>query len=269
MTNKLLSATVACVLGLAASFSNVPEANAQTVDELVQKGVVKIGVLSGNPPYDRIDDKGNVVGHSVDVAKRIAELMGVKAEIVPLVNAARIPALVSGRIDILVGSLVPSPERAKAVMFTSPYGGFETVIVGRNDLDVKSAKEMAGRSIAVPKSSLQDTVITAMNIDGLAIKRFDDDALANQALQSGQVDLTTSNRTTANDLYKGTKFNIKFSLYTQYFSIAVRRQQFDLLQWLNNTIFYLKTTGELEAIHQKWTHEPLPTIEGMGKFPTF
>lgn len=117
-----------CAATLAISLGVATHASATSVDEIVKRGTVKIGVLSGVPIYGTVDEKGNPAGYDIDVARLLSTYLGVKAELVPLTPPARIPALQAGKIDFLVATLAATPERAKAVMFTAPYSAFQMVI---------------------------------------------------------------------------------------------------------------------------------------------
>ena len=103
-------------------------ATAQGVDDIVAAGEVRIGVLTGAPPFGTIDERGNPAGYDVDVANLVAEYLGVTAKLVPLTPPARIPALEAGKVDFLVATLAPTPARARTVMFTMPYSAFRMVI---------------------------------------------------------------------------------------------------------------------------------------------
>ena len=266
-TGSLRLAAKGMVLGSLLAVAAAP-AGAETLDALVAKGKVAIGVMSGIPPYDSIDADGNTVGYHVDVANMIGKALGVEVELVPVNNASRIAALQSGRVDILVAQTTATPERAKAVMFTAPYGSYIQAIVARKDVAITTLDDLANKSVSVPKGSVQDLTLSSMNIPGLRIERFDDDALAMQALLSGQVDSTVAVEVMTNDLFakRGiTDYEIKVPLYKQYFSIGVRQGDFELLQWLNNFIFHVNVTGDLEKVHEKWTGVGMPG----GPLPAF
>ena len=70
-----------------------------------------------------------------DVAKLLAEDMGVTLNIVPVTGPNRIPYLLSNQVDILVASLGITPERAEQVDFSQPYAGIEIFVFGRARLD--------------------------------------------------------------------------------------------------------------------------------------
>ncbi len=238
-------------------------AQASTPDEFTARGVMKIGVVSGAPPFGIIDEKGAPAGYDTDVAGLIAKYMGVKAEIVPLVPPARIPALQSKRVDVLVSTLAPTPERAKTVAFTMPYSTFRLSILGAKNLEAKALTDLKGKKIAVPRGTTQDTALTRMALPGTSLVRFDDDATCAQAVFSGQVDAAAMPDTAVMQVMEknaGANAEFKFAFALQPNSMAVRKDQMELHQWLNNTIWWLKNSGELNEVSQKWLKTPLPDL---------
>jgi polar amino acid transport system substrate-binding protein len=84
------------------------------------------------------------------------------------------------------------------------------------------------------------------------------------------VDATAAVAVVANDIIKKqnlTNLEVKpqFPLFTLYWSMAVRKDAFNLHQWLNNFIYYYEVTGQLDELHKKWTGVSIPG----GKLPTF
>lgn len=252
-----LMLTAACAAGTVAS------ASAQTVADLMKKGKLTIGVVSGTPPFGSIDAKGTPIGYDVDVANLIGKYLGLPVEIVPLVPPARIPALESGKVDFLVATLAPTPERAKSVMFTIPYEGFQLSIVGQVGSKFKSLNDLVKKKVGVSRGSTNDTALTAMAPAGTVLVRFEDDSTVTQALMSNQVDAISIPNTMANEIVKtrgAGKIEVKFPYSVQPNSMTVRKGAFDLQQWLNTFISYIKVNGELDAISRKWTGSPLPAL---------
>ncbi len=240
-----------------------PQALAQSVQELVKGGTVKIGVISGAPPFGTVNEKGETVGYDVDVANLLGKYLGVKVEIVPLTAPARIPSLESRKADILVATLAPTPERAKAVMFSMPYSAFQMGIIAPKTTEVKELKALTGKKVGVPRGGTQDVALTRMNIPGVTIVRFDDDATSTQALIAGQVDASAVPNTIANELMKQrpeANLELKFTFSQQPNSIAVRKDAFELKQWINNFLYYIKVNGELDEVHRRWIGTALPEL---------
>lgn len=245
-------------------------ATAQTTADLVKKGRVTIGVLTGIPPYDTVDASGNTDGFLVDLARDAAKALGVELDVVPVNNASRAAALESGRVDFLIAHMTATPERAKTFLMTNPYGAYDMRFVAATSMPLKTLDDLKGKRVSVPKGSTQDAAVSGYGIEGLEVVRFDDDALAMQALISGQVDATAAVATVANDVIakRGlTNLEVKSDLpiFTLYWSMATRKDATELHQWLNNFIYYEEVTGRLNALHKKWVGVPMPG----GKLPTF
>lgn len=253
---KLLAFLLVLVAGLSL-------VQAQTVDEILDEGQINIGVVTGVPPFGSVNASGEVVGYDVDVANLIGEHLGVDVEITGLAPPARIPALQSDRVDMLVATLGPTPQRAQSVMFTMPYSAFLMSILAPVDSDYSNLEDLQGVSVAVPRGSPQDVELTRRAVEGTDIQRFQDDATAAQALFSGQVDAVAIPNITAMSILDQRNeegHELKFSFSQQPNSMTVRKDAFELQQWLNNFIYFTKLNGELDAISQEWIGEPLPDL---------
>ena len=111
----------------------------------------------------------------------------------PLAVANRIPALTTGRVDILFATMAMLPERAKAVQFSKPYvANIITLVAPKDDGDQDATPTWANLSSA-SRAQLQDTQVTKNAPAGTTIRRFDDDAATIQALLSGQVQAVGGN----------------------------------------------------------------------------
>ena len=270
MTRRILS-RAAAIFGLAALLAApVGAAMAQTTADIEKKGTVSIGVLTGIPPYDTVDSSGNTDGFLVDLAREAAKALGVELQVVPVNNASRAAALESGRVDFLIAHMTATPERAKTFLMTNPYGAYEMRFVAPKSLKLTSLDDLKGKRVSVPKGSTQDVAVSGYGIEGLEVVRFDDDALAMQALISGQVDATAAVAAVANDVIAKRGIDTlevksEVPIFTLYWSMATRKDATELHQWLNNFIYYTEVTGRLDALHKKWIGIPIPG----GKLPTF
>lgn len=267
MIAKLIRGAVAAV-ALTAALAG--PTIAQTTADITGKGRISIGVLTGIPPYDTIDASGNSDGFIVDLAREVAKALEVEVDIVPVNNASRAAALESGRVDMLIAHMTATPARAKTFLMTNPYGAYDMRFVAAKDLEINSLEDLAGKRVSVPKGSTQDVAVSGYGIEGLEVVRFDDDALAMQALISGQVDATAAVAAVANDVIAkqgldNLEVKTELPIFTLYWSMAVRKDATELHQWLNNFIYYQEVTGNLGALHEKWIGIPIPG----GKLPSF
>lgn len=224
---------------------------------------MKIGVLVGAPPFGSIDATGKPIGYDSDVANLVAKYLGVEATLVPLTPPARIPALEAGRVDFLVSTLAPTPERAKAVTFTIPYNIIQTGIYSAKGRKIKGWDDLKGLRVGVDNGSATVQILLDHNVN---VVRFQDDTTIMQALFSGQIDAFTTGDAQANAMLKlhpNADMEQKFVYSKQPNSMTVRKADTDLHQWLNNLIYYIKLNGQLNEISQRWIGEPLPEL------PTF
>lgn len=252
---------VSVALAMLFMVAGLSMARAQSINDLIAKGVLKIGVNSAAPPFSFVDSSGKVIGYDVDVGKVLAKYLGVKAEFTAYATAARIPALQSGKVDIVVATLTPTPARARVVMFTMPYVTFTTNVVAAGNADIHSFKDLAGKTVSVARGTPQEVALVAAAPKSTKIARFDNDAVAFQALASGQAEATVVPGTIFQEYKKAhpdTKLALKFLVARQFMSIAVRKDAFELRQWLNTVVSDMRTDGQLDKISEKWTGQPFP-----------
>ncbi|SFZ84667.1 polar amino acid transport system substrate-binding protein [Devosia enhydra] len=233
-----------------------------TLDEIVQRGKIVVGISLSTPPYGMTDANLQPAGFDVAIANLIARDLGVELEILDQVSQARIPNLTSNKVDIVISSLGITAERAKAIMYTNAIYVDEQMIIAPTSAAIASLEDLVGKRVGVTRSTTNDTIITDKAIEGTNIQRFEDDAATNQALFSGQVDAIVSGVAAANAINKETdQFQRKFAVRQSPMGIGVRRGDFDLHQWLNTEIMLLWNSGEIQAAQQEWlgiVNEELP-----------
>lgn len=100
-------------------------ASADTLDNVVKKGQLNCGVVLDFPPMGYFDKDNKPAGFDVDYCNDLATALGVKANILNLTWGERIPSLVSGKTDVVIGSTSDTLERAKSVGFSYPYFVFK------------------------------------------------------------------------------------------------------------------------------------------------
>ena len=220
-------------------------------------------MLIGSPPMGMVDSTGNPIGYDVDTANLIAKYLGVPVELTPLTPPSRIPALQAGKVDFLVATLAPTPQRALTVDFTQPYNAFQMAIVGNKAAKLATLDDLKNKTIGVNRGSSQEAALQRVAIPGAKITRFEDDSIVLQALLSGQIDSAAMPDTVVKDYLKtrpDADVESKFIFFQQPNSIAVRKGSDELRQWLNDTIYFMKVSGELDEISRKWTGLPLSNM---------
>jgi polar amino acid transport system substrate-binding protein len=95
-------------------------ASAHTLDEVMASKKLVVGVNPTLPPLGIFNDKNEIDGFDVDIARKLGELLGVKVEIVQVGSPDRIPFVSSGKIDAVLGAMTITAERQKVIDFTVP-----------------------------------------------------------------------------------------------------------------------------------------------------
>jgi polar amino acid transport system substrate-binding protein len=250
------------VAGLAAA-AFVQPAEAQTIDDVLSKKKLQVGILVDLPPFGVVNANNQYEGFDVDVSKLMAKYLGVDCELVAVTGPNRIPYLLTGKVDALVATFGITPERARQVQFCIPYSSIDIVLMAPKSRKITGPADLASLRVGVARASTQDTAIAAAAPPGTRIMRFDDDSTTAQALLSNQIDAIGVNTITARQLQAmnpSADYEYKFVLRHQPNGITLRRNQTELHQWVNTFIYFVKNNGELDAIHRKWLNAPLPEL---------
>src|SRR5215204_5661985 len=160
-----LSGLAAAALGLALS----AVASAQGADkfqDIISKGVVRIGVPVDAPPFGSVNQQRQPEGFDIELAELVAKALGAKLEMTQVTGANRIPYLLSDRVDIIISVMGLTPERAKQIMFTAPYANTFLAVFGPKSANVPSAAELGSMQIVAAKGTTQELAISATNPRG-------------------------------------------------------------------------------------------------------
>lgn len=236
---------------------------ADELDDVISKGKITIGVQVDLPPYGRLGADNEPEGFDVDVAKRLADDLGVELDLVVITAPAFIPSILTDQVDMVIATKGPSPQRSASVAFSVPYVGFNNTMVGARSLEVNSIEDIVGYRVGVTRGALTDDIVSEIAPEGTNIMRFEDDAASQQALLSGQIDLTTTGEAVVENLIAqnpSADLEIKFVTFTQHGSIAMKRGKPELLRWTNTWLMWVKNTGWLESAHRKWLGREMPAL---------
>jgi polar amino acid transport system substrate-binding protein len=114
-----------------------------------------VGMDLGYPPFEMRDEKGAPAGVSVDLAKALGAHLGREVVIENTPFAGLIPALKTGRIDLIISSMTATPERAQSIDFSEPYlkTGLCLLVGAKTGIQSIADADRAGRSVAVVKGT--------------------------------------------------------------------------------------------------------------------
>ena len=235
-------------------------AHAGTLEQAKAAGKVVIGIQGDNAPWGFVNSSGVQDGLDADIGRAFAKELGVEVEFVPLEVNNRIPALTTGRVDVLFATMAMLPDRAKAVQFSKPYVANAIVLIAPKTMSIKTNDDMANLTIGVAKGAAQDTQVTKNAPTTATIRRFDGDAPSVQALVSGQVQALGGNIFYMDRVEKARpgEFENKLEFQKLYNGACTRLGEKEINASINAFVDKIKANGELKKIYDKWMKVPVP-----------
>jgi len=235
-------------------------AQTSTLDVILKRGKFIVGIDLSNPPYGMYDAKKQPAGFDVELSQLIAKELGVELEIVDIRSVNRIPYLQTNKIDATIATFGCTPERAKSVAFSWPYAAWPLVMVGyKSDTSVTAVRDLSGKKVGITRGTTQDIALTGKAPAGTEIVRYEDDPTTFMAIQTKKVDVIGTALLMAQEMIKkNPALELKGTIDQSWASIAVRRNDMEWLQWLNNFLWWHGGKGNLATMYEKWNGIPMP-----------
>ncbi|MDD4455425.1 MAG: transporter substrate-binding domain-containing protein [Candidatus Methanomethylophilaceae archaeon] len=228
---------------------------------VLDKDVILVGTEATYPPFEYRNEKNQVVGYDIDVVEAIAKHLGKKVEIVDMSFDGLIPALMTGKVDLVAAGMTNTEERRKKVNFSSVYYDIENAFVVRaDDSSIMKLDDLKGKIATVQIGTAQDTFITNTGLPA-EIKRFqkNDDAL--MEIKVGRGDFCVVNLTVANAFLRNNKtfeedlkigFRNKIHREGEGIALGLPKGDEALLNAVNGAIETMKNNGEFDSIKKKY-----------------
>ncbi|RWE40169.1 MAG: transporter substrate-binding domain-containing protein [Mesorhizobium sp.] len=247
------------VLGAAGLGLATQAARADALADITKAGTINVGVFADFPPFSSASADMSLKGYDMDVAQYIADTLKVKLNPVAVTGQNRIPYLNDHRVDILM-SVGYSKEREQVIDFAAAYAPYYIAVIGPAAMSVKGKEDLAGKSIAVNRGTLEDTSLTEAAPASADIKRFDNYNSVIQAFISGQTQLmVVGNDVGAQVLAKQDvlKPEQKFQLLTSPSHIGLNKNEDALKKAINDAVAKMLADGKLDESSKAWLKTPL------------
>lgn len=203
------------------------------------------------PPYE-FHENNDIVGIDADIAKAIAEKLGMELEIKDMAFDSLIPAVQSGKADFAAAGMTVDEDRKKNVDFTDTYAEAAQVIIVKDGSEIAAPDDLKGKKIGVQTGTTGD--IYAGDIENAEIQRFNKGMDAVMALTQGKIDAVIIDREPAKVFVKDNAgLKVLDEAFTEEeYAIAVKKGNTELLDKMNGAIKELKESGELQKIVDKY-----------------
>ena len=229
-----------------------------TMEQVLRRGVLRVG-MSTFVPWAMKDKTGKLIGFEIDVATRLAKDMGVKVEFVPTKWAGIIPALLTGKFDVIIGGMGILPKRNLKVNFSVPYDYSGMSIVANRVLAAGfKGLEDFNRPDVVLSVRLGATPVDAAKkyMPKAQLRMFDDESQAVQEVINGKAHAMVSSAPLP--AFQALKYPEKLFLplegtFTKEpIGFAVRKGDFDTLNFFNNWVIFVTSDGWLSERKHYW-----------------
>jgi polar amino acid transport system substrate-binding protein len=246
--------------GCAQTNSNTAKASASPViDRIIQQGELVVGMAGNMPPLNMTTKEGELIGYEVDLARAMAKAMGVRAKLEVIPFAELLPALQSGKIDLILSNMTITPGRNLKVAFVGPYftsgkafmTKIKTIATAEEpqDIDAKKTKLVAlkgSTSQAFVQEAIPDaTLVTAKDYDE-AVKMVLEDKV-HAMVADYPICVVSVFRYPNQGL-----LSVVTTLTYEPIGVGVPAGDPLLVNWVENFMGIAEETGLLEELKRKW-----------------
>jgi polar amino acid transport system substrate-binding protein len=229
-------------------------------ERIEQDGVLRVGLDPTYPPFE-VTGEADVSGLDVDLANALASELGLNSEFVYFGYDGLYDALATEQVDILISALVIVPGRRRDFAYSEPYfNAGEILVVAVESEDIMGMADLNGRRLAVELGAQGHVEATewSKRLADLAIQPYGSAAEAVTAVVDGQADaalvdnisgrLFLKDRPSVQPLLR----RLPQPVTVEPYALVVRIEDEMLLEKVDNAIFSLTATGELDTIISRW-----------------
>ena len=229
-----------------------------TVEQVMKRGVLRVG-MDTFQPWAMKDKNGKFIGFEIDVATRLAEDMGVKVEFVPTAWSGIIPALLTGKFDVIIGGMGILPKRALKVNFTQPYdfSGMSLVAHKEKAAGFSSLGDFNKKEVEIAVKLGTSAVIAAKKyLPDATLRMFENETQAYQELRNGNVHAVVGSA--PKPAFEALQYSetlflpVKGTFTREPIGFALRKGDPDSLAFFNAWITGVQSEGWLQEKHDYW-----------------
>lgn len=203
------------------------------------------------PPYEYYEG-GEIVGIDADIARAIAEDMGMELKIEDMAFDSIIAAVQSGKADFGAAGMTVTEDRLASVNFSDTYAEAKQVIIIKEGSEIKSADDLTGKKVGVQLGTTGD--ILADEIEDGTVERYNKGAEAVMDLVGDRVDAVIIDNEPAKVFVSQNEglTMIEDAYEAEQYAIAIAKDNTELVEKINASIANLKESGKLQEIIDKY-----------------
>lgn len=216
-------------------------------------GVLVMATNAEFPPYE-FHEGDSIVGIDAEIAKAIADELGMELEIEDIAFDSIIPEITSGKADMGLAGMTVTEDRKQSVDFSDTYAKASQKIIVTEDSKVASPDDLKGVIVGVQLGTTGDIYVSDLEGDGTTVERYSKGFEAVQALSQGKIDAVVIDGEPAKTFVAETA-GLKIldeSFTEEEYAIAVKKGNTELLDKINGALKTLKDNGTLDEIVAKY-----------------
>ncbi|HZT54906.1 MAG TPA: amino acid ABC transporter substrate-binding protein [Burkholderiaceae bacterium] len=244
-----------------------------TLAKVRETGSITIGHRESSIPFSYLSARGEPIGYSVDLCKllvdAISEEVGREVAIKwkPVTSESRIPAVVSGQVDLECGSTTSNLERQKLVSFSPTMFVSGTKLMVKKGSPIKSFRDLAGKRVVVTAGTTNEKTMRELAVKfkiDMILSVAADHAASFAQLQAGQVDAFATDDVLLYGLLAQNKAQADYAVVGDFLSydpygIMYRKGDAQLARLVNDTFHALAEDREIERRYNRWFVRKLPS----------
>ncbi|MGE0239492.1 MAG: transporter substrate-binding domain-containing protein [Parvibaculaceae bacterium] len=257
---RILAAT-AILLGVSAAV-----ATAGTLDDVKSQGKLVVGVKADYRPYGYLDPSGQIVGLEPDLARNVADRLGVGLELVPVIASNRVQFLQQGKVDLLIATMANTEERRKVMNIPQPdyYASYASLMAPK-DSRFTAWTELRGEPVCVVTGGFYNQMLGETY--GANLVAFKGTAEAFRALQMGScVGFMYDDTFLVSELQKPEWSGYKLvlpSIQPVNWGIGVRKGDDAFTAYMSEVISAWHKSGVIAELEKKWHIPATPFVTEM------
>jgi len=233
-------------------------AKASALEAILQRGELRVGMEAGYQPFEMTDEKGNIVGFDVDMAKLMAKALGVKLKLVNTAWEGIIPALLTKKFDIIMSGMTILQKRNLKVNFCEPYYYIgQCLLIQRKDKKkIRSWKNLNKKGVIIT---------TKLGVTGsFTAKKLMPKATLREFKSENEGAMQVANGLATAFIYDEPQVRVFAAKYKKQcvgifkpitfepLAWAIRKGDVDWLNWLNNFLRQTRGDGSWAKLKKKW-----------------
>lgn len=262
-------AAMAAIAAVAITFAP-GQAKADKLDDVINAGLLRCGVVLDFPPIGYRDADNNPAGFDVEYCKDLAKALDVDFEILPVTWAERLPAIITNRADVVFGGTSDTLSRAQTVGFSIPYVIFYAQAIVGKDSGIVTFEDMKGKRIAGAIGTLPEQEFLKIAEKWGTLDLYLGYQSENEvflAVAQGKADAGITTNTAVKpiaDKYETIIAGPRMPWTTDFTSVVGPRKDFGWLNYLNLFVTHQVRSGRYQELWAKFVGGEAPELRIPG-----